>query len=384
MKKILILLSCALCMAACDRNAAVISGTFGTSDGDTIFLRMVDKPEAVDTIVLPSSGEFKAKKTLLMPTFYELTSHNQSVTLVIRPGDRVRLSADAANLTGTFSVQGSQESADIFALNERMRRTLHVKDSIDVLYRITRDLPKNESYQGLLMESYVKELQQLRKESIRFVTENKASMAALYALYQKVTPQTYVFSEEDDIQYFQMVDSCLFKLYPKVPLVNMLHRNVQEMTTQLRNHRLGQMLAGLGDTLPDVAAQNRDGNQVALSSMPGKYVLLYFCATWNEASLEWIPTLKQLAAQYAGSPFEICQISFDYTYASWVQMLDADPLPWTCLWEPKGLSSELAGTCKVDNLPMLLLVDPDRMIIGRRLTPATLTKKLEEVLSQKE
>ena len=380
MKRICFLVFFAVVLSACHRHTGMISGTVATSGQDTLLLRVADNPEAADTLILPPSGDFKIKKELTVPAFYDLSVRGQSVTLVLKPGDRIRVAGDAKNFIGTFRVDGSEESAQILALNERMRRTLQVKDSIDLLYRRAQQLSRGESYRGMLLERYAAELQDLRKNSIAFVESNRSSLAALYALYQKVTPQTYVFSEEEDLKYVRLVDTVLFKTYPGMPLVTMLHRNVQEMSDQLRRRRLGQMIAGLGEQAAEFSAQDATGKQVTLSSLRGKTVLVFFWASWHEASRAWNPVLHDIYRKYGGSRFEICQISFDYTYASWRKAAEEDDIVWTNLWEPQGRSSSLAAAYQAESLPAMWLVDADGTVIARQLTPEALQKKLEEVL----
>ena len=372
MKRICVLLFCVGTLAACHRQTGTISGTIATSGQDTLLFRVTDNPAVADTLVLPPSGEFKVRKELTVPAFYDLSVRNQSVTLVLKPKDKVRVAGEAQNLIGTFQVDGSEESAQILALNGRMRRALQVKDSIDVLYRRAQQLSRGESYRGMLLERYAAELQDLRKGSIAFVEANRGSLAALYALYQKVTPQTYVFSEEED--------TVLFKKYPGMPLVTMLHRNVQEMSDQLRRRRLGQMISGLGEAAPEFSAQDASGKQVALSSMRGKTVLVFFWASWHETSRAWNPVLHDLYRKYGGDRFEICQISFDYTYASWRKAAEEDDIVWTNLWEPQGRSSALASDYQAESLPAMWLIDPEGTVIARQLTQDALQKKLEEVL----
>ncbi len=380
MKRICFILFFAVILSGCHRNKGIISGTVATSGQDTLLLCLAGNPAVADTLALPPSGEFKIKKEMAMPAFYDLSVRGQSVTIVLKPGDRVRVAGDAQNFIGTFQVDGSAESAQILALNERMRRTLQVKDSIDGLFRRAQQLSRTESYRGMLLERYAAELQDLRKSSIAFVESNRSSLAALYALYQKVTPQTYVFSEEEDLKYFQMVDTVLFKKYPGMPLVTMLHRNVQEMSDQLRRRRLGQMISGLGETAPAFSAQDASGKQVTLSSMRGKTVLVFFWASWHEASRAWNPVLHDIYRKYGGDRFEICQISFDYTYASWRKAAEEDDIVWTSLWEPQGRASALASDYQAESLPAMWLIDAEGTVIARQLTPEALQKKLEEVL----
>ena len=260
-----------------------------------------------------------------------------------------------------------------------MRKTLAVKDSLDVLFRRVANLPGNDRYRKLLLEAYTRELESLRQYNMDFIRRNKQSVVALYSLYQQVGPQTYVFSQEEDFKYFQMVDSCLAPRYPKVPLVNMLHRNVQEMGEQLRQRNLEQMLVGLGEPAPAFSAQGADGRAIHLSDLSGKYVLLVFWTSWNASCREFNKTLLSVYQKFKDEGLEIFQVSFDYTYAAWQQAVEEDGLVWKNGWEPHGTGSATARQYRVENLPVYLLIDPEGTVIARQLRPEQLIKKLEDV-----
>lgn len=369
-------------LTACQPKQSVISGSFEPSQQDTLLLLSHSTPAEIDTVILDHNGSFKIKKELSTPAFYDVRMGSQQVTLVVHPQSKIKISGHTQDLLGSFQVEGSEESAQIFALNQRMRRSLFVKDSLDLLYQRILHLPKNEIVRQKLIEDYTLEINKLREFNVEFVRQNKTSLASLYALYQQVSAQTYVFSQEEDLQYFQMVDSALYKLYPKMSLVNMLHRNVQEMSSQLRQKRLEEMISGLGQSATDFSAQDSDGKNLTLSSLRGKYVLLVFWASWNPASRLLNKDLSSLYNQFKDRNFEIFQVSFDYTYASWIQAISDDQLTGTQVWEPKGTASATASLYQVETLPLQVLVDPEGMIIAKQLKQEALIKKLEDLLSK--
>lgn len=62
---------------------------------------------------------------------------------------------------------------------------------------------------------------------------------------------------------------------------------------------------------PDISVVSLDNQQLTLSSLQGKVVLLNFWATWCPPCREEIPSMMKLNAFMAGKPFQMVCVSVD-------------------------------------------------------------------------
>ena len=72
-----------------------------------------------------------------------------------------------------------------------------------------------------------------------------------------------------------------------------------------------QPLPGEGKPAPDFTLKTLAGEDVALSSLRGKVVLLNFWATWCPPCKEEIPSMVKLNRIMAGKPFQMLAVSID-------------------------------------------------------------------------
>ena len=201
----------------------------------------------------------------------------------------------------------------------------------------------------------------------------------IYALYQKLSQNIYLFNEEEDIRYFRKADSTLYKLYPKVPYVNTLHANVLSMNEQYNARQLNRMLSLLGQDAPEIALPASDGKIVKLSTNKGKYVLVDFWASWSAPCRTENSNLLDIYNKYHNQGFEVFQVSLDQYKSSWERAIKEDGLPWVNVSDLKFWDSEAVKLYGVETIPANFLVDRDGTIITKNLKSDALDKKLSEI-----
>lgn len=72
-----------------------------------------------------------------------------------------------------------------------------------------------------------------------------------------------------------------------------------------------QPLPGEGKPAPDFTLKTLAGEEVSLSSLRGKVVLLNFWATWCPPCREEVPSMVKLNRMMAGKPFQMLAVSID-------------------------------------------------------------------------
>ena len=73
----------------------------------------------------------------------------------------------------------------------------------------------------------------------------------------------------------------------------------------------GKPVAQEGSQAPDFTLKTLDGQEVTLSSLKGKVVLLNFWATWCPPCREEVPSMVKLNAAMENKPFRMLAVSID-------------------------------------------------------------------------
>jgi len=387
MKNFFILVVIVFAIASCGPEKNVrIRGTLSGANAEKIYLRELgnESTSRNDTVQLDANGQFSFKHKISQPTFYSLTVNDKPVTLLAHPGEKIVISGDAHHLPLTYSVNGSSDSRNIQLLNQRLEHTVFVGDTLERTLKLYEGNRNYVNIQRQFQLNYLNEVDSLRAYNIRFMEKNPKSLVVIYALYQQLGQNNYLFSEEEDIRYFRKADSAFYRRYPKVPYVNTLHSNVIRMNEQYNTLMLNRMLSMLGQDAPEIALPAPDGRIMNLSATRGKYVLIDFWASWSAPCRTENINLLNMYHQYRDKGFEVYQVSLDQSKSSWERAIKEDGLPWINVSDLKFWDSDAVKRYGVETIPANFLVDRDGTIITKNLKGDVLEKKLSELFDSTE
>lgn len=362
-----------------DKNVR-IKGSLSGSDAEKIYLHELgnESTSRRDTVHLDIRGSFSFKHQISQPTFYSLTVNDRAITLLAHPGEKIVINGDVRHLPLTYSVEGSEDSKHIRHLSQRLEHTIFVGDSLD---RILKNFEGNRNFVNIQRQfqlNYINEVDSLRAYNIRFMEKHPRSLVVIYALYQQLGQQIYLFNEEEDIRYFRKADSAFYRRYPKVAMVNTLHANVIRMNEQYNALQLNRMLFMLGQDAPEILLPAPDGKIMNLSSQKGKYVLLDFWASWSASCRTENVILLDIYNKYHDKGFEIFQVSIDQSKSAWERAIKEDGLPWINVNDPKSWDSEVLQLYGVESIPANFLLDREGSVITKNLKRDVLDNRLSE------
>ncbi|TGD77689.1 TlpA disulfide reductase family protein [Hymenobacter wooponensis] len=139
----------------------------------------------------------------------------------------------------------------------------------------------------------------------------------------------------------------------------------------------------VGAVAPDFSQANPDGQQLKLSDLRGKYVLIDFWASWCAPCRQENPQLVKLYNAYKSKGFTVLGVSLDNASqrAAWLKAIESDGLPWS---QVSSLSrpNPVALTYGVNAIPQNFLLDPQGRILATNLWGEELAKKLAELLGK--
>ena len=324
-------------------------------------------------------GEFEIKGMTGIPTFYLLKLTDQNfITLLVDSAETITVEADAANFHREYHVEGSAGSEQVKLLDQKLKDTRHKLDSLKSLDNLYAGNPSYDDIRPKWAEEYDKIVEEQIEFSTNFVRDNPFAMASVLALYQKFNPQdeSYVVR---DLQVMKTAASALNSIYPKSEQVQALYNNTLQFVRQQQAQKMQQFIQEQGDNSPDILLPDTDGNEVALSSLRGKVVLLQFWAAVDRASRIQNPVLVEAYNKYKRKGFEIYQVSVDVNRAEWVDAIDVDRLNWINVGDMEG-SKLAAAVYNVQSIPLNYLLDKEGRIVAKNLKGPALDKALAQLL----
>lgn len=343
-----------------------ISGSFANIKGGTVYLEELT-PTAItvtDSAAINDEGAFILNKKLDGPKFYRLrVGTNDFITLVLDSSKNIHITADARDLARTYTVSGSSSSELLKTFNHYILQSDSKIDSLENEFSIaqSKNSARLDSLSGLIRPVY--NAIQKEKEAFvkRFIDEHPATIVTLAAI-NYLNPDT-------DFPYFKKVDSSLTKYFPGSFYTEDFHKRYEALSK-----------LAIGNMAPDIILSNPEGEQVALSSLKGKYVLIDFWASWCGPCRQESPNLVRIYKKYNPKGFEIYSVSLDKEESAWVKAIKDDRLNWIHVSDLKFWDSAAAKLYNVQSIPFTLLIDKEGKIIAKALRGRELEDTLLRVL----
>lgn len=332
----------------------------------------------LDTITTDARGNFKLSGPIESPGFYILrVDRNNFITLLLEPGEKVRIGGDATNLPRTYVVKGSKGS-DLLAELNRSQQDSYKK--VDSLASVFREIQGEENFAALKQEidlAYTRVFEEQQDYVKGFIDQHPHSLASIIALYQFFGNQV-LLKETDDFEYFERLSGSLSETYPDNKHVLDLKRRVNELRRSEKQRLEVEQSLAIGEMAPEVVLPDPDGNPVSLSSLRGKVVLIDFWAAWCNPCRIANPKLKAFYDRYRNKGFEIYAISLDRNREQWVQGIKEDKINWIQVSDLRFWNSPVVSLYNVEAIPFNVLVDQEGRIMARGLS----MRQLEEILAE--
>ena len=372
-KSILILTLAAAMFCGCTSSTVRISGKFLGLNAQTVYLEQmsVAGQVLVDSVALASDGSygFVVGDVPATPTLYNVVYNNERIPLLISGGEDVTVGS-LGSVLKNYTVSGSTESELLREFNSE-----YIVGAMALSKTMNEYAQAEESARAAIAQSYNALYRDVKRKQITFIVANKSSIAAIYALYQRLEGERYLVNADSDIIYFRTVADAVSESYPESPLLISLRNDVARMEAQ------ASLLQSIEErNYPDIEADDMYGNKVRLSSLEGNVVLVDFWSAEIGNSNALNADLKEIYRKYEGRGFRVYQVSADTSKAAWIRAVQEQRLPWTSVCDFKGEASPIFGLYNVRRLPANYLIDRDGMIIGRDLYSTALEKRLEEIL----
>ena len=138
----------------------------------------------------------------------------------------------------------------------------------------------------------------------------------------------------------------------------------------------------VGGTAPDFSQKTPEGEELKLSDLKGKVVLLDFWASWCGPCRRENPNVVRVYNKYKDKGFDILGVSLDKTKDRWLKAIEDDGLTWHHVSDLKGWQNKVAQAYGVSSIPHTVLLDEEGKIIATKLRAHTLEAKLREIFGE--
>ena len=373
-KLFLAALTLLLALSSCQSSKVKISGRFVGSEAKMVYLEQstVLEQQLIDSVALGEDGNF----VLLLensdqtnPTLYHLVYDNNRIPLLLKGGDNVTVSS-AGNALRNYTVEGSEESELLHKFNASY--VDGVLKLNDIMSRLTANDLADDARHDLAVE-YTKLKNEIKRQQLGFIVENKDHIAAIYVLYQRLPGDANLFNGDSDVIYYRTVAEALAESYPDSHYLPLLRSQIARMDAQI------SLLSQVKETnFPEIAMPDMYGKEQSLSSLEGKVILLHFWSAAVGNSNAMNADLKEIYAKYHDQGFEIYQVGIDTSKALWINTIQEQQLPWISVSDLRGEASPAVGAYNVQSLPANFLIDREGNIADRNLSG----EKLEQAIKK--
>ncbi len=115
------------------------------------------------------------------------------------------------------------------------------------------------------------------------------------------------------------------------------------------------------DLIPPVLL-DRDGKEVSSDRLSGKYVGLYFSASYCPPCRIFTPELIHLRNQYAET-FEVVLVGSDYDNEEQQRYMDEYQMPWLAIINESEANIHASESLDVETIPYLVILDPAGKVV---------------------
>lgn len=341
----------------------------------------IESITVIDSAKTDENGIFNLNGSCEASSLFLLNYLEESIYLIIKPGDEIDIEIDNTINPPSYYVSGSSESRLVREITFEQKKVLNKITQISHAYEESKDDPetfltKKRHYDSL----YDDLLTQHKAYTIEFIENNPGSLATIFALYQNFGKSGQaLFDKFEDFEIFNIVDSNLSMLYSSTPAVIALNNDVSEIKEQLEFKKYSDRLIQPGRQMPDFSLNTIEEIDLSLNSdFKDKSLAIVFFAVWNKPSVEEVKQLNELYQKYRYNGFRVIGISFDTSEEKLGSFIQENEIKFPVVCDYLYWDSEYTKKFGVMNIPDIILLNRNHIIEKRNINSSEIKLILEE------
>lgn len=360
-----------LAFASCKHdNDFVITGSVKNQGSvKAVYLLAADSAQisVVDSTTLGQDGSFKFTHNAPYANLYKLRVGTNVFDLIAKNGEDISFNTDLNDNTHVYKIDGSEESEKIQEFNKINNYYVDQNTKIVNEYQAKAQAlgKESDSLLKIYRPMFMKTMDEEAAATLKFVNENKTSIAAFYAA-TALDPDKY---EQQLIAYADAIKG-QFAGNPAV-------RQFEKMMAAVKPVSVGQ-------PAPEFTTVGIDDKPVKLSDFKGKYVMIDFWASWCGPCRQENPNVVKQYATFHSKGFNILGVSLDTSKTNWQQAIAADKITWAQASDRKNFEGPTERLYHVEAIPSNFIIDPKGIIIAKNLRGDALEDFLNKTFSKPE
>lgn len=336
-----------------------VTGTLTGVESDTLLARYVSidlrgsHDSDLDTIAL-QEGRF----TLTVPNdstptevyLYAKPRGNGAMSMTARPVTTIAFPGETVTLTGSMTDYRAEGNAFHQALNEVEKQSQPYMKQMEAVYTAFGQLQQSgkpdPSVADSLREAYNQALEQMLDIHEAYVRQHANEDIAVYLTsrmgLEKARELLPILGEQARNGSF-------------APLYQSLNEALEEALAREE----AKKKVSEGAEAPDFTLKDLQGNDLSLSSLRGKYVVLDFWGSWCGWCIKGIPDMKKYYAKYKDR-MEILGIDCRDTEEKWKEAVKKHELPW--LHVRNAEEPDVTVLYGIEGYPTKIVIDPQGKI----------------------
>lgn len=370
---------------SCDNSSVEIEGRIACHLNCKIYLDIIvpgQQSVVVDSADIDEHGLFKIKVKLDddNPVIYNLRLHKKGdiIPLILKRGDEIKINS-VANVSRNYIVEGSKDSELMKEIHSLLSNGAVTLDSLGKEL-IAAQANANKEDEDKVLREYTEKYYDIKRKHVKFIVSNATSIAAIYALDQRLPNDATLFNGDSDILYSRTVSDTIKHIYPTSPYVKSLERRIADYDNEINLLERISDEANRTISYPEIELPDMYGVNVKLSERAGKVILIDFWSATAPKSTLFNAELKELYAKYEDKGFEVYQVSVDTEKTLWIATIQEQKLPWITVCDFKGNSSPVIGEYNVQSVPYNYLIDQEGNIVDQNIYGDKLAKKIAELI----